>query len=175
MYQDSFNGGVDYPAERHHGARHPLRAQRPRPHDRGHGFDRGRRQHLRDRQPRRGAEHDHAGGRIPATANFATPKPKRQFDALEVTLERRFSKNWFASAQLHVQPSVRQLLRPGQLGRDQHADDRRHVEQRAAAGRHDRPPGQQRAYRLGHRPGPLGLARQPQPARAAWRRTVRTS
>ena len=34
----------------------------------------------------------------PATANFATPKPKRQFDALEVTLERRFSTNWFASA-----------------------------------------------------------------------------
>src|SRR5262245_34469030 len=33
----------------------------------------------------------------PATANFATPKPKRQYDALEVTLERRFSKNWFGS------------------------------------------------------------------------------
>ena len=34
----------------------------------------------------------------PNTANFATPKPKRQFDALELTLERRLSKNWFASA-----------------------------------------------------------------------------
>jgi hypothetical protein len=33
----------------------------------------------------------------PPTANFATPKAKRQFDALEVTLERRFSKNWFGS------------------------------------------------------------------------------
>jgi hypothetical protein len=33
----------------------------------------------------------------PATANFATPKPKRQFDALELTLERRFSNNWFAN------------------------------------------------------------------------------
>jgi hypothetical protein len=32
-----------------------------------------------------------------ATANFPTPKPKRQFDALEVTLERRFSNNWFGS------------------------------------------------------------------------------
>jgi outer membrane receptor protein involved in Fe transport len=32
------------------------------------------------------------------TANFATPKPKRQYDALEITLERRFSKNWFGSA-----------------------------------------------------------------------------
>ncbi len=34
----------------------------------------------------------------PNTAPFATPKPKRQYDALEVTFERRFSKNWFASA-----------------------------------------------------------------------------
>jgi hypothetical protein len=34
----------------------------------------------------------------PATANFATPKPKRQYDALELTIERRFSRNWFASA-----------------------------------------------------------------------------
>jgi outer membrane receptor protein involved in Fe transport len=31
------------------------------------------------------------------TAPFPTPKPKRQFDALELSLERRFSKNWFGS------------------------------------------------------------------------------
>jgi hypothetical protein len=31
------------------------------------------------------------------TANFPTPKPKRQYDAMEVSLERRFSKNWFGS------------------------------------------------------------------------------
>jgi outer membrane receptor protein involved in Fe transport len=31
------------------------------------------------------------------TAAFPTPKPKRQFDALEVSLERRFSRNWFGS------------------------------------------------------------------------------
>jgi outer membrane receptor protein involved in Fe transport len=31
------------------------------------------------------------------TANFPTPKPIRKYDALEVSLERRFSKNWFAS------------------------------------------------------------------------------
>jgi outer membrane receptor protein involved in Fe transport len=34
----------------------------------------------------------------PATENFATPKPKRQFDALELIFERRFSNNWFGSA-----------------------------------------------------------------------------
>jgi outer membrane receptor protein involved in Fe transport len=33
-----------------------------------------------------------------ATEPFATPKPKRQFDAVELTLERRFSNNWFGSA-----------------------------------------------------------------------------
>lgn len=34
----------------------------------------------------------------PATEPFPTPKPKRQFDALELTLEKRFSNNWFGSA-----------------------------------------------------------------------------
>ena len=34
----------------------------------------------------------------PATADFAMPKPKLQYDALEISLSRRFSKNWFASA-----------------------------------------------------------------------------
>jgi outer membrane receptor protein involved in Fe transport len=34
---------------------------------------------------------------FPATAPFATPKPKRQYDALELSLERRFSNNWFGS------------------------------------------------------------------------------
>jgi outer membrane receptor protein involved in Fe transport len=31
------------------------------------------------------------------TAPFATPKPIRRYDALELSLERRFSKNWFGS------------------------------------------------------------------------------
>ena len=29
---------------------------------------------------------------------FATPKPKRQYDALEVSWQKRFSNNWFGSA-----------------------------------------------------------------------------
>jgi hypothetical protein len=32
-----------------------------------------------------------------ATASFDTPKPKRTYDALELTLNRRFANNWFAS------------------------------------------------------------------------------
>jgi hypothetical protein len=33
-----------------------------------------------------------------ATANFAMPRPKRQYDGLEIGLSRRFSRSWFASA-----------------------------------------------------------------------------
>jgi outer membrane receptor protein involved in Fe transport len=32
------------------------------------------------------------------TAPFPTPKPVRQYDALELTVDRRFAHNWFASA-----------------------------------------------------------------------------
>jgi len=33
-----------------------------------------------------------------ATKDFPMPKPERRYDAVEVSLSRRFSKNWFASA-----------------------------------------------------------------------------
>src|SRR5262249_3321495 len=36
------------------------------------------------------------------TKPFATPKPNRQYDALELTLSKRFSKNWFGSANVTV-------------------------------------------------------------------------
>jgi len=34
----------------------------------------------------------------PNTANFAMPKPKRQYDAVELGVSRRFSNRWFAAA-----------------------------------------------------------------------------
>jgi hypothetical protein len=34
----------------------------------------------------------------PPTANFPMPKPKRQYDAMELSVSRRFSNKWFASA-----------------------------------------------------------------------------
>jgi hypothetical protein len=34
--------------------------------------------------------------------DFPTPKPLRQYDALELTLSRRFSQNWFTSANLTI-------------------------------------------------------------------------
>jgi len=36
------------------------------------------------------------------TAPFATPRPLRQYDALEFSVNRRFSKNWFGSANLTI-------------------------------------------------------------------------
>jgi hypothetical protein len=36
------------------------------------------------------------------TKPFATPKPLRQYDALDLTLSRRFSKNWFGSANVTI-------------------------------------------------------------------------
>src|SRR4029078_9885014 len=36
------------------------------------------------------------------TAPFNTPKPLRQYDALDITLSRRFSNNWFGSAHLTI-------------------------------------------------------------------------
>src|SRR5258708_37571394 len=36
------------------------------------------------------------------TKPFATPLPLRQYDALELTLSRRFSKGWFASANVTI-------------------------------------------------------------------------
>lgn len=36
------------------------------------------------------------------TTPFPTPKPLRQYDALELTLSKRFSKNWFANANLTI-------------------------------------------------------------------------
>jgi outer membrane receptor protein involved in Fe transport len=36
------------------------------------------------------------------TEPFSTPKPLRQYDALELSVNRRFSKNWFGSANLTI-------------------------------------------------------------------------
>ena len=36
------------------------------------------------------------------TTSFATPLPVRQYDGLELTLSRRFSKNWFGSANVTI-------------------------------------------------------------------------
>ena len=59
------------------------------------------------------------------TKPFATPKPLRQYDALELTLSRRFSQELVRQRERHDQPAVWQLRRAGELGRDHDADHRR--------------------------------------------------
>ena len=52
----------------------------------------------------------------PATPAFATPKPKRQYDAVELGISRRFRKPVVRKCQRDDQPAVRQLRRPCELG-----------------------------------------------------------
>ena len=111
----------------------------------------------------------------PATPNFPMPKPKRQYDALELSVSRRFSKNWFVQRELHAEPAVRQLLRSGGFRRDSDAHDRRQRRHDAAVRRQHRPCRQQLALGLGHRLDSVGFARQPRRATAVCRPIGRTS
>ena len=101
----------------------------------------------------------------PLTPTFATPKPKRQYDAVELGLSRRFADRWFASAQPHHQPPLRQLRGHLELGRNPHADHWRGLSHGAAAGGIDLPPGRQREPRVGLRRTDVRLARQSRHAR----------
>jgi len=97
MYQDSFNGGMDFQV----GARTALGV---------HYVHNNLGRTIEDMGSLVNGDSIYVIGNpgegqntitpasYPATADFPTPKPKRQFDALELTLERRFSNNWFASA-----------------------------------------------------------------------------
>jgi hypothetical protein len=98
MYQDSFNGGVDVQL----GARTALGV---------HFVHNNLGRTIEDLgalvngdsvyvigNPGEGANVTTPPSYPDFTAPFATPKPKRQYDALEITWERRFSKNWFANA-----------------------------------------------------------------------------
>jgi hypothetical protein len=38
----------------------------------------------------------------PATPSFATPQPKRQYDAVEFSVSRRFANRWFGSANMTI-------------------------------------------------------------------------
>ena len=135
MYQDSFNGGVDYQLSATMALGiHYIHNNLGRTIEDMGALVNGDSVYVIG-NPGEG-QNTITPASYPATANFATPKPKRQYDALEVTFERRFSKNWFASANYTLSRLYGNYSGHGQLRRDQHADDGHHVEQRAAAGRH---------------------------------------
>ena len=52
--------------------------------------------------PGEGITADTLASGSPLTGTFATPKPKRQYDAVELGISRRFSNNWFGSANLTI-------------------------------------------------------------------------
>ena len=85
-----------------------------------------RQRHLRHRQSGRRAEHDLRRPSYPGvTPPFATPKPKRVYDALELTIERRFSQQLVLQRELHAEPAVRQLRGPLEHRRGADTHDRR--------------------------------------------------
>ena len=94
-----------------------------------------------------------------ARGPFATPKPIRQYDALELTYSRRFSNNWFASASYTLSRLYGNYAGSGQFRRDHDADHRHQLGDDATAGRKHRPPGRQRRPRLGPRRGAGRFAR----------------
>ena len=65
------------------------------------------------------------GHRRLATAVQPTPKPKRQYDAVELGISRRFSERLVRQRQPDDQPALRQLRGSRELGRNPHADDGR--------------------------------------------------
>ena len=99
------------------------------------------------------------------TTPFPTPKPLRQYDAVDVTHQPPLLEQLVRQRQPDDQPAVWQLLRAGQLRRDHHSHHRNVVGRRAAADRQHRPRRHGRRTRLGPRRARVGLARQPRSAR----------
>jgi hypothetical protein len=98
MYQDSFNGGVDFQL----GARsaigvHVIHNNLGRTIEDLGALVNGDSVYVIG-NPGEGANTITPPSYADFTAPFATQKPKRQYDALEFTFERRFSNNWFANA-----------------------------------------------------------------------------
>ncbi len=97
MYQDSFNGGVDYQLSATTALGiHYIHNNLGRTIEDMGALVNGDSVYVIG-NPGEG-QNTITPASYPATADFPTPKAKRQYDALEITLERRFSKNWFASA-----------------------------------------------------------------------------
>ncbi len=109
------------------------------------------------------------------TATFPMPKPKRQYDALELTLNRRFANNWFAGASYTLSRLYGNYS--GLANSDEISTPTTGVSSSdgTAVGRQHRASRQQRAHRLGHRHHPVGLQAAISIRRAASPPIVRTS
>ena len=94
MSQDSFSGGFEFQLAPIDVAGRELHPQQPDPHDRGRWPAHRRQRSLRTTATR-ARESCKKRSSQRATTPFKIPKPKRQYDALQVSLNRRFSGNWF--------------------------------------------------------------------------------
>ena len=151
-----------------------LRAQQPAPDDRGHlgVLDNGDEVYMYV-NPGEGI----AATMVPSGLHrrrLPTPKPKRQYDALEVSRQNRFSNNWFWSASYVLQPALWQLRGPRHSRRNHDADDRSWLgTAQQQAGSIARPGGNaNRAWDLDEL---VWDATATSTCSAAWRRIVRTS
>jgi len=97
MYQDSMNAGVDYRLNNSTvlGARY-LHSNLKRTIEDFSALVNGD-NIYRIGNPGEGSSIIYPAS-YPATADFSMPKPKRQYDALELTMTRRFAHNWFLNA-----------------------------------------------------------------------------
>ena len=111
--------------------------------------------------PASGAGRDPVPDRAARRPGSPTPRPKRQYDALELGYNRRFADNWFFSANYTLSrlygnyaglASSDEITTPTTGGS---------VADGAAAGGQHLPPGRQREPRVGPRRAAVGLARQP--------------
>ena len=175
MSQDAFNAGIEYQLKPEHGADGELRAQQPAAHDRGPRRARERQRGLQVREPRRGhREDDEPVG--PDGRRSPTPKPKRQYDALELSLDPPLRRTTGSrSASYVLQPPLRQLRGPRQLRRDLDADDEPLVGDDAAAGRQHRARRAAAPTARGTSTSSCGTRTATSTCSAAWRPTVRTS
>ena len=144
MYQDSTNVGIEYQFSADDGVRRALHPQQPaagrsRTWARSCTATRSTSSATRAKGSRRRLRHRHGADRAVRDAEAEAAVRRAGLDA-----NRRFSKNWFGSANYTLQPAVRQLRGLANSDEITHADDRRQLRDDAAAGGQHRAPGRQR-------------------------------
>ena len=118
MFQDATNLGIEYQLNPTTALGVNYVHNKLTPRDRRRRLARRNRQRgLLRRQPRRGRRDDDVRDR-PDGSRSPTPKPLRQYDALDCHAQPPVLEQLVRQRQPHDQPAVWQLRRAGELGRD---------------------------------------------------------
>ena len=163
------------PVEPDDSAQRPLRPQRPRPHHRGHGRARRRRQVYVIGNPGEGHRRDLRRRRTRRRRTSRCRSRSGSTTRSSSASSRRFSKNWFGSANYTLSRLYGNYS--GLADSDEILTPTTGVSvgDGAAAGRQHRPRRAATPTALGHRRAAVGFARQPRRARPARRPIGRTS